>query len=75
MKHYQARHRAFALSDKIYGQDITVIVGEEELFQKWCKRNNIVYDQTRNYAEKPEKWRYQHTTFTTFIYPLSVIFQ
>lgn len=54
MKHYHARHRTFALTDKIYGQDITVIIGEEELFERWCKRNNIIYDQSRNYAETGE---------------------
>lgn len=54
MKRHKARHRTFALADKIYGQDITVIVGEEELFQRWCKKNEIAYDPTTGYAEMGE---------------------
>ncbi len=54
MKVYKAKQRIFNLDDSIYCQDIRVIVGDEDYFKKWLKKNNIKYEEQKFYAETGE---------------------
>lgn len=50
-KIHRAPQKTFQIKDDIYGQDISVIIGCEDIFKKWLKRNNIRYEESMNYAE------------------------
>lgn len=54
MRTFKAKEKTFGLTDNIYGQDITVIIGDDKRFKGWCKKKNVKHDQSNLYAETGE---------------------
>ncbi len=54
MRTYKANDRIFELTDNIYCQDITIIIGGEDIFKKWCKKKNVKFEESNLYAETGE---------------------